>query len=123
MHVRIQSWAWNIMLTAGLFIVPFFIGWSVINSVAWSTGSTQALPATTIVLLLLVWLLVGFPLTVVGGILGKNNAGTGLSLIVYFTYTHVLLVLQEALTPPAAPRTSRARFLLLQSIAQHSPKC
>ena len=64
------------MLTAGLFVVPFFLGWSIINSVAWALGSTQALPATTIVLLLLVWLLAGFPLTVVGGILGKNNAGT-----------------------------------------------
>jgi hypothetical protein len=63
------------MLTAGLYVVPFFLDWSVVNSVAWAVGSTQALPATTIVLLLLIWLLIGFPLTVVGGILGKNHAG------------------------------------------------
>nr|XP_030710500.1 transmembrane 9 superfamily member 1 isoform X3 [Globicephala melas] len=54
--------------------VPFFLTWSVVNSVHWANGSTQALPATTILLLLTVWLLVGFPLTVIGGIFGKNNA-------------------------------------------------
>lgn len=54
--------------------MPFFLTWSVVNSVHWANGSTQALPATTILLLLTVWLLVGFPLTVIGGIFGKNNA-------------------------------------------------
>lgn len=54
---------------------PFFLTWSVVNSVHWANGSTQALPATTILLLLTVWLLVGFPLTVIGGIFGKNRAG------------------------------------------------
>lgn len=54
--------------------VPFFLTWSVVNSVHWANGSTQALPVTTILLLLTVWLLVGFPLTVIGGIFGKNNA-------------------------------------------------
>lgn len=47
-----------------------------VNSVHWANGSTQALPATTILLLLTVWLLVGFPLTVIGGIFGKNNASS-----------------------------------------------
>ncbi|EDQ85689.1 uncharacterized protein MONBRDRAFT_11552 [Monosiga brevicollis MX1] len=71
-----EAWAWNIVLTATLFVAPFFVGWSLINSVAWALGSTQALPATTIILLLLIWLLIGFPLTVVGGILGKNFPGS-----------------------------------------------
>eukprot|EP00052_Salpingoeca_macrocollata_P016687 m.134589 g.134589 ORF g.134589 m.134589 type:complete len:587 (+) comp20140_c0_seq1:145-1905(+) len=70
-----QAWAWNIVLTSCVFTVPFFVVWSVVNSVAWYGGSTQALPATTIILLLFIWLLVGFPLTVLGGILGKNGAG------------------------------------------------
>ena len=35
----------------------------------------QALPATTIVLLLIIWAVVGFPLTVLGGLLGRKNAG------------------------------------------------
>ncbi|XP_006036573.1 transmembrane 9 superfamily member 1 isoform X1 [Alligator sinensis] len=70
-----ESWVWNIVLTTSLFSAPFFLTWSVVNSVHWANGSTQALPATTILLLLSVWLLVGFPLTVIGGIFGKNRAG------------------------------------------------
>ncbi|KAG9486906.1 hypothetical protein GDO78_006999 [Eleutherodactylus coqui] len=70
-----DRWVWNIVLTTSLFSVPFFLTWSVVNSVHWANGSTQALPATTILLLLTVWLLVGFPLTVIGGIFGKNSAG------------------------------------------------
>ena len=77
--------------------VPFFLVWSVLNSVAWAYHSTQALPFTTILLLMIVWALgewvwpcravtyaslkachpfcvVGFPLTVLGGIFGKNVA-------------------------------------------------
>eukprot|EP01147_Barroeca_monosierra_P004575 gene4574-6771_t len=70
-----QGWAWNIVLTASLFSLPFFVTWSFINSVAWASGSTQALPATTIIILMLIWILIGFPLTVIGGIFGKNMAG------------------------------------------------
>ncbi|XP_070584824.1 transmembrane 9 superfamily member 1 [Erythrolamprus reginae] len=69
-----ERWVWNIVLTTSLFSAPFFLTWSVVNSVHWANGSTQALPVTTIFLLLTVWLLVGFPLTVIGGIFGKNRA-------------------------------------------------
>lgn len=55
---------------------PLFLTWSVVNSVHWWSGSTQALPATTVLLLLCAWVLVGFPLTVIGGIVGKNRAGS-----------------------------------------------
>eukprot|EP00729_Bicosta_minor_P004884 gene4884-23282_t len=68
------NWVWNIVLTSSVFAVPFFICWSTVNSVAWYQGSTQALPFTTIILVMLIWLCVGFPLTVLGGILGKNAA-------------------------------------------------
>nr|XP_033779633.1 transmembrane 9 superfamily member 1 [Geotrypetes seraphini]XP_033779635.1 transmembrane 9 superfamily member 1 [Geotrypetes seraphini] len=71
-----ERWVWNIILTTSLFSAPFFLTWSVVNSVHWVNGSTQALPVTTILLLLTVWLVVGFPLTVIGGIFGKNNAGS-----------------------------------------------
>ncbi|XP_026546192.1 transmembrane 9 superfamily member 1 [Notechis scutatus] len=69
-----ERWVWNILLTTSLFSTPFFLTWSVVNSVHWANGSTQALPVSTIFLLLTVWLLVGFPLTVIGGIFGKNRA-------------------------------------------------
>ena len=52
-----DKWAWNLVLTASLFSVPFFLIWSVINSVAWYYQSTQALPFTTIILLMLIWIL------------------------------------------------------------------
>jgi transmembrane 9 superfamily protein 1 len=70
-----EGWVWNIVMTASIFSVPFFLVWSIVNSVAWSMGSTQALPYTTIILLMLIWLIVGFPLTVLGGIVGKNMTG------------------------------------------------
>lgn len=71
-----QRWVWNIILTSSLFSAPLFLTWSVVNSVHWWSGSTQALPASTVLLLLGAWLLVGFPLTVIGGIVGKNRAGS-----------------------------------------------
>ena len=43
-------------------------------SVAWGYGSTQALPFTTIIVLGLVWITIGYPLTVIGGIIGKNTS-------------------------------------------------
>ncbi|CAF1000755.1 unnamed protein product [Rotaria magnacalcarata] len=67
-----EHWTWNIILTANLFTVPFFLIWSVINTVAWIHGTTQALPYTTVLILAFMWLFVGFPLTVLGGIFGKN---------------------------------------------------
>ncbi len=30
-----QNWAWNIILTSCVFSVPFFVIWSIVNSVAW----------------------------------------------------------------------------------------
>lgn len=67
-------WVANIVLTASLFSVPCFVVWSFVNSVHWWNGSTQALPFTTVVLLMFIWFLVGFPLTIVGGIMGKNTS-------------------------------------------------
>ncbi|XP_071958712.1 transmembrane 9 superfamily member 1-like [Antedon mediterranea] len=71
-----DNWVWNIILTSSLFSVPFFFVWSIVNSVAWHWDSTQALPFTTILLLIIMWILIGYPLTVIGGIMGKNFAGS-----------------------------------------------
>jgi transmembrane 9 superfamily protein 1 len=67
-----EHWTWNIILTSNLFILPFALVWFVINSFAWAHGSTQALPYTTVLIIAFMWLFVGFPLTVLGGIFGKN---------------------------------------------------
>ena len=69
-------WYWNIVLTFAIFFVPFFLIWSMINSFAWLFNSTQALPITTIILLFLLWFVVGLPLTILGGICGKNMTNT-----------------------------------------------
>lgn len=71
-----EGWVWNINLTTCLFAVPFFIIWSILNTVAWVYHSTQALPFTTVLLLMCIWLMVGYPLTVLGGIIGKNFSGS-----------------------------------------------
>ncbi|KAL3887903.1 hypothetical protein ACJMK2_000290 [Sinanodonta woodiana] len=69
-----ETWVWNINLTSALFAFPLFLVWAVVNSIAWAYGTTQALPWTTVVLLMALWLFVGYPLTVIGGIFGKNWA-------------------------------------------------
>jgi transmembrane 9 superfamily protein 1 len=51
-----EHWTWNIVLTANLFTIPFFIIWCIINSFAWAHGTTQALPYTTVLILALMWL-------------------------------------------------------------------
>uniref|UniRef100_A0A6B2L0K6 Transmembrane 9 superfamily member n=1 Tax=Arcella intermedia TaxID=1963864 RepID=A0A6B2L0K6_9EUKA len=66
------SWPWNILLTASVFALPFLIMAFFVNSVAIFHHVTKALPITAILAVLLIWLLVGIPLTVVGGITGKN---------------------------------------------------
>jgi len=67
-----KSWVWNVILTASVFPVPLGVVFSVVNSVAWSSNSTAALPVTTIGLMLAIMLFVHFPLTVVGAVVGRN---------------------------------------------------
>jgi len=74
-QMRGERWAWNIVQTSLLFAVPFFITWFILNSIAVSYESTSALPFGTIVIIALIWGLVGFPLTVVGGISGRQAGG------------------------------------------------
>jgi hypothetical protein len=69
-----DKWVWNIVLASGLFSWPFFGIFMCLNSVAWHYGSTAALPFGTIIIVLLIMLLAGFPLTVLGGIGGRHQA-------------------------------------------------
>ncbi|KAB7494469.1 Transmembrane 9 superfamily member 1 [Armadillidium nasatum] len=68
-----EQWVSNVNLTTVIFAGPFFFIWCVQNSVAWIYQSTQALPFTTITLLFFMWLFVGYPLTILGGIMGKHG--------------------------------------------------
>lgn len=43
-----KNWAWNTILTATVLPLPLGIVFAFVNSIAWSSNSTAALPATTI---------------------------------------------------------------------------
>ena len=67
-----QNWVWNIVLTSGVLPLPLCVVFSWVNTVAWNSASTAALPITTIGLILAIIIFVHFPLTVVGGVVGRN---------------------------------------------------
>ena len=68
-----SSWVRNTLLTATLFCGPLLVTFSFLNTVAIIYRSTAALPFGTIVIILVIWAMVTFPLTVLGGIAGKNS--------------------------------------------------
>ena len=68
------QWAWNIVQAATLFFAPMSVVAIFLNIIASIYGTTQALSLPTIVLLLSIYIFVGFPLAVVGGIAGRNLA-------------------------------------------------
>lgn len=69
-----EKWAWNIFVTAVMFVGPGFVVWSFLNTVAIIYGSTAAFPFPTILLMFAMWACVTFPLTVLGGIVGRHRA-------------------------------------------------
>lgn len=68
-----EFWVRNILLTCFVYCGPFFFMFSFLNTVAIAYRSTAALPFGTIVVILVIWGLVTIPLTVFGGIAGKNT--------------------------------------------------
>jgi len=66
-------WVRNVLLTASLFCGPALLLFCYLNTVAIFYRSTAALPFGTIVIIGLIWSLVTLPLTVLGGIAGKNG--------------------------------------------------
>lgn len=69
-----EKWAWNIFVTALMFVGPGFVIWSFLNTVAIFYGSSAAWPFPTILLMFTMWACVTFPLTVLGGIVGRHRA-------------------------------------------------
>lgn len=69
------NWVWNAVLTAVFFPLPFTVVFSVVNTAAVLAHSTAALPFGTVMIILLLYCLVAFPLTVIGAIAGRNTAG------------------------------------------------
>jgi len=70
-----QNWVWNTVLNALVFPAPLTAIFAWVNTVAWSRGSTAALPWHTVMIIMALYVLVSFPLTVIGAIAGRNLAG------------------------------------------------
>jgi hypothetical protein len=68
-----EKWVRNVSLTGCMFCGPMFLMFSFLNTVAIAYRSTAALPFGTICIIVVIWALVTFPLTVLGGIAGKNS--------------------------------------------------
>mmetsp|Transcript_337 Transcript_337/g.782 ORF Transcript_337/g.782 Transcript_337/m.782 type:complete len:475 (+) Transcript_337:100-1524(+) len=68
------QWAWNLVLSGTLFPAPLFLMFCFLNTVAIAYNSQTALPFGTIVVIICIWALVTLPLTVMGGIIGRNLA-------------------------------------------------
>lgn len=66
-----RAWLQNSLLTCSLFIVPLLIVFSVVNSMAWSAGSSAAMPFGTIMVIICVWAFFTLPLTIAGAIRGR----------------------------------------------------
>jgi transmembrane 9 superfamily protein 1 len=43
-----KNWVWNVILTSAIFPFPLGAVFAVVNTVAWNSNSTAALPVTTI---------------------------------------------------------------------------
>ena len=71
------NWVWNIVLANVMFPGPLFALFCFLNSVAVGHGSTAALPFGTILVVFALFLLVAFPLGVVGGVAGRNSTAVG----------------------------------------------
>jgi len=70
------KWASASLLTASLYAVPFFCTFIFVNSVASYYGSTAALPVSMILLIIAMWMLVSFPLTIFGSLRAKRSNGS-----------------------------------------------
>ena len=67
------NWVRNVLLTTALFCGPLLVVFAFLNTVAIVYRSTAALPFGTICIIFVIWALITFPLTVLGGIAGKNS--------------------------------------------------
>lgn len=75
MHSPSQKWVWNILLSVLVIPGPLLLVFSFLNSVAIWNDSSAALPFGTILIVLALFILVALPLTIVGGIAGRNTTG------------------------------------------------
>jgi len=69
-----EKWAWNIFVTVFAFAGPAFCCWATANTIALAHNSTAAFPWLLIFELLLLYFMVIFPTTILGGLWGKKSS-------------------------------------------------
>jgi Endomembrane protein 70 len=69
-----EKWAWNVIAVATVFAVPLFGIFCTLNTVAWMYHSTAAIPISNILFIGGSWLVLTFPLTILGGVAGRKHA-------------------------------------------------
>lgn len=67
-----KDWVRCIMLTVSLFPVPVVSVFLWVNTIALAHGSTSALPVTAVLTVFFLFIMIGVPLTVVGGSMAKQ---------------------------------------------------
>ncbi len=63
----------SIVLAAGIFTCPFFCVFSVVNMVAIYYGSTSALPLNMVFMIIVLFAVVTFPLSILGSMRAKKQ--------------------------------------------------
>lgn len=66
-----KAWLQNSLLVCGLFVGPLLFIFSIVNSMAWSAGSSAAMPFGTIMVVICVYSFITIPLTIAGAIRGR----------------------------------------------------
>uniref|UniRef100_A0A7S4DYJ3 Transmembrane 9 superfamily member n=1 Tax=Lotharella globosa TaxID=91324 RepID=A0A7S4DYJ3_9EUKA len=68
-----KKWATNAVLAAGIFTCPFFCVFSIVNMVAIYYGSTSALPLHVVFMIIVLFAVVTFPLSILGSMRAKKQ--------------------------------------------------
>ncbi|RHY99779.1 hypothetical protein DYB26_007878, partial [Aphanomyces astaci] len=79
-----QNWVWNIVACGLVFPGPFLGVFAFLNTVAIWNHSSAALPFGMIMILTCLFLLVNVPLTIIGGIAGRNTTTFMTIAMTYF---------------------------------------
>ncbi|CAM9224985.1 unnamed protein product [Scytosiphon promiscuus] len=68
-----RKWVWNAVTSSLVFPLPLLGVFSVVNTIAISQQSTAALPFYPVMVIVAMFVLIVFPMTVVGAIIGRNT--------------------------------------------------
>lgn len=73
-HMGGTAWSWNVVLTATLFAAPFFLVMALLNTMSVVRDLVTAVHIDGALAVLAIWIFIGLPLTLLGGIAGKRRA-------------------------------------------------